>query len=287
MRSKYKTSPVQLQVELSVILQLFSAVTMAVSSLQYTMGISSGFKVYILEGQHSARNVDRYRPLTNHGINHGIPIYPIKRKLSPDPPQPHKRLCSSSQQNRNKSSHSPMNMKCATRQTPTSEPPSPKVFPSHVDLQNVLKRLMPERRLLERKETRQTEEEQPLALVKRLEKPSEQPMVSSAMLQQMRPSVITCISRPKASPPPTTDNKTSTSPLWNSQTQRSPRTCSPDVEEHFQRSLKSCTSHPSARSPPSPYSSVEDHFSKALGSRWLLIRAAADSPSSQENPTRR
>ncbi|KAG8536980.1 hypothetical protein GDO81_025292 [Engystomops pustulosus] len=253
---------------------------MAVSSLQYTMGISSGFKVYILEGQHSARNVDRYRPLTNHGI----PIYPIKRKLSPDRPQPQKRLCSSSQQNRNKSS--PVNMKCAARQPLPAEPTSRKVFPSHVDLKNVLKRLMPEQRLLERKETQEAEE-QPLALVKRLEKPSEPPTVSSAMLQQMRPSVITCISRPKASLPPTTQHK-STSPHRDSQTQRSPRTCSPEVEEHFQRSLKSCTTTSSVRSPPShsSYSSVEDHFTKALGSRWLLIRAAADSPSSQENPSR-
>ncbi|XP_069842698.1 transcription cofactor vestigial-like protein 4 [Dendropsophus ebraccatus] len=323
-KCKYKTSGVQLQVELCGILQLFNTVTMAVSSLQYTMGISSGFKVYILEGQHSARNVDRYRPLTNHGI----PIYPIKRKLSLDPPQPQKRLCSSSYLNRDKSSQSPVNVKCATRQPPATVTPSPKVLAAHVDLKNVLKRLMPERRLRQ-------EEEQPLALVKRLEKPSEPPMVSSAMLQQMRPSVITCISRPKTSPlptmdktttsplttmenktrtsptptidktrtspPPSTDNKTRTSPppstdnkttsnlLRDSHTQRSPRSCSPEVEEHFQRSLKSCTSHPSLRSLPAPssYSSVEDHFSKALGSRWFLIRAAADSPSSQENPTRR
>ncbi|XP_044124691.1 transcription cofactor vestigial-like protein 4 [Bufo gargarizans] len=256
---------------------------MAVSSLQYTMGISSGFKVYILEGQHSARNVDRYRPLTNHGI----PIYPIKRKLSPDPSQPQKRLCSSSHQNREKSSHTPVTMKCAARQPSAAPPRSPKVLATHVDLKNVLKRLIPEQRLLERKENQQTEE-QPLALVKRLEKPSEQPMLTSAMLQQMRPSVITCISRPKTSPPPTVDNKT-TSPVQDSRTQWSPRTCSPEVEEHFQRSLNSCTTQKSVRSPPShsSYSSVEDHFSKALGSRWLLIRAAADSPSSQENPTRR
>ncbi|KAM3910826.1 uncharacterized protein RB166_019641 [Leptodactylus fuscus] len=255
---------------------------MAVSSLQYTMGISSGFKVYILEGQHSARNMDRYRPLTNHGI----PIYPIKRKLSPDPPQPQKRFCSSSHQNRDKSS--PVNVKCAARQPTAAVPTSPKVLAAHVNLKNVLRRLIPEQRLLEKEDTPHTEEEQPLALIKRLEKPSEQPMVTSAMLQQMRPSVITCISRPKACSPPATENKTTARSLQESQTQRSPRTCSPEVEEHFQRSLKSCTTQPSARSPPShsSYSSVEDHFSKALGSRWLLIRAAADSPSSQENPTR-
>ncbi|XP_073493924.1 uncharacterized protein [Phyllobates terribilis] len=254
---------------------------MAVSSLQYTMGISSGFKVYILEGQHSARNMDRYRPLSNHGI----PIYPIKRKLSPDPPQSQKRLCSSNHQNRDNSSHSPVNIKCAGKQSSAAEATSPRIFASHIELQNVLKRLIPEQRLLERKETRETEEEQPLALVKKMENPREQPMVSPAMLQQMRPSVITCISRPKTSPPP----ENQTGPLQDSHTQRSPRTCSPEVEEHFQRSLKSCTPQVSACFPPchSSYTSVEDHFSKALGSRWLLIRAAADSPSSQHQPTRR
>ncbi|CAJ0934801.1 unnamed protein product [Ranitomeya imitator] len=254
---------------------------MAVSSLQYTMGISSGFKVYILEGQHSSRNMDRYRPFSNHGI----PIYPIKRKLSPDPLQPQKRLCSSNHQNRNNSSHSPLNMKCAGKQPLAAEATSPKVFASHMDLQNVLKRLIPERRLSERKDTKEIEEDQPLALVKKMETPRDKPLVSPAMLQQMRPSVITCISRPKTSPPP--ENKTGL--LRDSHTQWSPRTCSPDVEEHFQRSLKSCTPQPSACSPPchSSYTSVEDHFSKALGSRWLLIRAAADSPSSQQKPTSR
>ncbi|MEE6527526.1 hypothetical protein FKM82_028940, partial [Ascaphus truei] len=55
--------------------------TMAVSSLHYTMGISSGFKVYILEGHRTSRD------------HHGIPIYPIKRKLSPGSPQLPKRSC--------------------------------------------------------------------------------------------------------------------------------------------------------------------------------------------------
>lgn len=162
-------------------------------------------------------------------------------------------------------------MKCATRRPPAAEAVSPKVLAAHVDLQNVLKRLMPERRLLERKETRPAEEEQPLALVKRLEKPSEQPMVSSAMLQQvghvlkterewsteaslsseghliltvplllhfqMRPSVITCISRPKASPPPTT-----ASPLRDSPTQRKfPVLVPPSLTIALNESYKSLT----------------------------------------------
>ncbi|KAG9461989.1 hypothetical protein GDO78_015185 [Eleutherodactylus coqui] len=249
---------------------------MAVSSLQYTMGISSGFKVYILEGQHSARNTDRYRPLTSHGI----PIYPIKRKLSPDPPQPPKKLCASSHQSRQKSSHSPAKMKCAARQPPAAAA-SLKVPAAHLDLKSVLRRLLPDPRISERKET---EEEQPLALVKRLEKPVEPPVVSPAVLQQMRPSVITCISGRKASPP-----SDRTGPLQASQPPWSPKSCFPEVEEHFHRSLQSCCPWSAVRAAPSQSSgsSVEDHFSKALGSQWLLIRAVADSPSSQEPPHRR
>ncbi|CAN2390879.1 hypothetical protein PRIEUP_LOCUS916 [Pristimantis euphronides] len=234
---------------------------MAVSSLQYTMGISSGFKVYILEGQHSARHVDRYQPSTNHRI----PIYPIKRKLSPEPPLHRKTLCSSKHQNREKSACSRKN-KCAPRQASAATLSSPKAFATHVDLKNVLSRLIPKQRLLERK--KQTEE-QPLALVERLEKPREQLLVSSAMLQQMRPSVITCISRSKSSPPPLMTENKMISPLQDSDTQWSPRTCSLEVEEHFKRSLKSCNTQQGICSLPShsSFSFVADNFSKALGSR--------------------
>ncbi|KAM5146794.1 uncharacterized protein ACMZJ9_013960 [Mantella aurantiaca] len=255
---------------------------MAVSSLHYTMGISSGFKVYILEGQHSARNVDRLRPLTNHGI----PVYPLKRKLSPEPPRSPKRLSTSNVQSRVKVTSSAMCQKPAQRQ-PSSGLISPKEFAHHpITLEHVLKKLITERKPLEHKEVQENEQDQPLALVKRLERPSEQPIVSSAMLQQNRPSVITCISRPKPIFPPATKEK---STPQEAEVHRSPRTSSPDVEEHFQRSLKSCGTqqnlHTSA--PHYIHSSVEDHFSKALGSKWLLIRAAADSASSAEIIARR
>ncbi|XP_068105948.1 transcription cofactor vestigial-like protein 4 [Hyperolius riggenbachi] len=257
---------------------------MAVSSLHYTMGISSGFKVYILEGQHSARNVDRLRPLTNHGI----PVYPIKRKLSPDPPpRPPKRCATAHSHSRVKVTSPPVHQKPSVRQ-PSPEPFSPKEFPHHhpLTLEHVLKRLIPERKPLENKETHENEQDQPLALVKRLEKPNDQLMASSAMLQQNRPSVITCVSRPKTSSPPPA-NETTTQ-VRETEVQRSPRSCSPDVEEHFQRSLKSCVPQLNLRfsSTHFVHSTVEDHFSKALGSKWLLIRAAADSASSDANKTR-
>ncbi|XP_073455987.1 uncharacterized protein [Aquarana catesbeiana] len=254
---------------------------MAVSSLHYTMGISSGFKVYILEGQHSARNVDRLRPLTNHGI----PVYPIKRKLSPEPPRSPKRLSTSNSQSRAKVSSSAVCQKAAPRQPSRSFSP-PKAFAHHpVTLEHVLKRLIPERKPLESKEAQKNEQDQPLALVKRLERPSEQPIVSSAMLQQNRPSVITCVSRPKPISPPATNQKlTPTPPTQETEVHRSPRTSSPDVEEHFQRSLKSCGTQQNHHTslPHYIHSSVEDHFSKALGSKWFLIRAAADSASSAD-----
>ncbi|KAM9324163.1 uncharacterized protein PAF06_000165 [Gastrophryne carolinensis] len=254
---------------------------MAVSSLHYTMGISSGFKVYILEGQHTARNVDRLQPLTNHLI----PVYPIKRKHSPDPlPRPSKRLSASNSQSRVKMTTTPTCQKPPARQPP-SRSFGPKEFGHHpITLQHVLKTLMIERKALENKERQGEEQDQPLALVKRLERPSEQPMVSSAMLQQNRPSVITCISRQKSSSLPAISD----APLREAETQRSPRTCSPEVEEHFQRSLQSFGTQMNLHTSPSQFahSSVEDHFSKALGSKWLLIRAAADSASSLENRTR-
>ncbi|XP_039768379.1 serine/arginine repetitive matrix protein 1-like [Ornithorhynchus anatinus] len=54
---------------------------MAVANFHYTTGISSGFKVYILEGQPRLKADPRLRLLPRPPI----PIYPIKRKLSPDP----------------------------------------------------------------------------------------------------------------------------------------------------------------------------------------------------------
>ncbi|XP_053329445.1 transcription cofactor vestigial-like protein 4 [Spea bombifrons] len=240
---------------------------MAVSSLQYTMGISSGFKVYILEGQHSSRDSDRLRPLSSRGI----PVYPIKRKCSPEPRQLPKRVCPASSQPRGKVPPAPVSSQSVGRAFPPAPGP-------HASLEHVLRRLMPDRRPLEMKTMDQNQDEQPLALVKRKERPVD----PAVLLQQNRPSVITCVSKPKpaaalsAEPP---------SPLRESHRQVFSR--SPDVEEHFRRSLMSSSPRPNVSPPPAPARnpsvSVEDHFSKALGSRWLLIRAAADSPSSPEH----
>ncbi|XP_062975607.1 uncharacterized protein LOC134394263 [Elgaria multicarinata webbii] len=53
---------------------------MALADFHYTTGISSGFKVYILEGQPSFENEQRFRHLPAHRL----PVYAIRRKLSVD-----------------------------------------------------------------------------------------------------------------------------------------------------------------------------------------------------------
>ncbi|OCT65163.1 transcription cofactor vestigial-like protein 4 [Xenopus laevis] len=249
---------------------------MAVSSLQYTMGISSGFKVYILEGQHNSRDTERLRPLNNHGI----PVYPIKRKLSPDPPQISKRMCPVSPPSRVKVTLPPMNLKAQA-----GAPPLKNCGP-HLTLEHVLRRLMPAQRHLERSEPATSPEEQPLALVKRVEKPSETAQLSPALLQQMRPSVITCVSRQKPLVPLPTEAANLSRACATKGLCKTPLL---DVEEHFQRSLAHKCPMVSRPTPTSPFSSisVEDHFSKTLGSKWPLIRAAADSPSSTEGQSRR
>ncbi|MEE6527570.1 hypothetical protein FKM82_029025, partial [Ascaphus truei] len=95
------------------------------------------------------------------------------------------------------------NVKSAARHHP---PPAstPQALSPHVTLEHVLKKLMPERKHMERKEVRPNLEDQPLALVKRVQKESSgQPTVPPPVLQQMRPSVITCVSRasPTRAPP--------------------------------------------------------------------------------------
>ncbi|KAJ7317561.1 hypothetical protein JRQ81_003723 [Phrynocephalus forsythii] len=53
---------------------------MALADFHYTTGISSGFKVYILEGHPSFENEQRFQRLPSRRF----PVYSIKRKLSTD-----------------------------------------------------------------------------------------------------------------------------------------------------------------------------------------------------------
>ncbi|KAJ8369571.1 hypothetical protein SKAU_G00095990, partial [Synaphobranchus kaupii] len=64
-------------------LQVCRNIKMAVTNFHYITRMSSGFKVYILEGQPNMRTEDRYRHMTNEKARIS-PVYPIKRKHSPD-----------------------------------------------------------------------------------------------------------------------------------------------------------------------------------------------------------
>ncbi|XP_068559559.1 vestigial like 4 like [Cebidichthys violaceus] len=233
---------------------------MAVANFQYITRMSSGFKVYILEGQPHLRSEDRYRHIANDRAR--VPtVLPVKRKRS------HERGLTLEERRERILSRS--SGKAAQRvaplvfngpQSPTSTwspTPSPtNLLPTHVYYAPVM--------------------DEPLALIKKPRKDpesTEEKTKSSASTQiQMRPSVITCVS-------------SSRNPSCRSEVHRSPTSvisrCNYDhvVEEHFQRSLG--VNYQKARSQQLSISvSVDDHFAKALGDKWLQIKSKSSSCSS-------
>ncbi|XP_070819720.1 vestigial like 4 like [Chaetodon trifascialis] len=238
---------------------------MAVANFHYITRMSSGFKVYILEGQPHLRSEDRYRHITNDRAR--VPtVYPIKRKRS------HERGLTLEERRERALSRSVG--KAAQRAapaagvfnrpqspsstggvwSPTPSPTSP--LPTHVYYTPVM--------------------DEPLALIKKPRKDperTEEKTKSSAATQiQMRPSVITCVS-------------SSRNPSCRSEVHRSHSSviskCDYDhvVEEHFQRSLG--VNYQKARSQQLSISvSVDDHFAKALGDKWLQIKSKSSSCSS-------
>ncbi|XP_029467673.1 transcription cofactor vestigial-like protein 4 [Rhinatrema bivittatum] len=285
---------------------------MAVADFHYTTGISSGFKVYILEGQPSLKSEERFHPVCSHRI----PIYPVKRKLSPE----RRGLSRSLESRALKMRRSPPPLSVETphsgaklHDTVAKPAEVPVQSPlQQVALEQALHHCLPDTERLSTThpqaslllhhrdsapEPKQPNEE-PLALIKKMHsmaKPDSATTrpLSAAILQQMRPSVITCVS-----------NQTKTSlqqPLTAPQTrthysalscQQVSKTgyniltsdCDPGVEEHFFRSLGRPYVAPDSAGSFSIAGCVDDHFSKALGSRWLLIRAAASS-SPPSSPT--
>ncbi|XP_069503526.1 transcription cofactor vestigial-like protein 4 [Ambystoma mexicanum] len=306
---------------------------MAVANFHYTTGISRGFKVYILEGQPSMRTEDRLRPVSNHRI----PVYPIKRKLSPERHSVTTTHPAEGTQKR-KRIPLPLTMERAslvTERPKVSDRERIAKLPERLELAGspsdrtalarALQQLFPASLRLaagqpiplqprctrnyaaERPPHHQRHSfmaplpsptmDEPLALIKKprsscmpadsqtpspVPAPSQMPSpvsavsktpspVPAAMLQQMRPSVITCVAN---------WNKQSCIPVTNSPRQEtsspndasSPHTCDPVVEEHFRRSLGTRYCPPDSASALSIAGSVDDHFSKALGSKWLLIR---------------
>ncbi|XP_077417866.1 vestigial like 4 like isoform X2 [Vanacampus margaritifer] len=239
---------------------------MAVANFHYVTRMSSGFKVYILEGQPHLRSEDRFRHMTNERTRTPT-VYP-KRKRS------HERCLTLEERRERVLSRS--NGKAVQRtatvpapvppaavfnnpQSPTStwsptpSPTSP--LPSHVYYTPVM--------------------DEPLALIKKPRKDPESTEektknVSTSQIQ-IRPSVITCVSSLRK---PTVSCDVH-------QSQASVPKCNYEhvVEEHFQRSLGA--NYQKTHSQQVSISvSVDDHFAKALGDKWLQIKSKSSSCSS-------
>ncbi|XP_045891741.1 vestigial like 4 like [Micropterus dolomieu] len=232
---------------------------MAVANFHYITRMSSGFKVYILEGQPHLRSEDRFRHITNDRAR-APTVYPVKRKRS------HERGLTLEERRERALSRS--SGKAAQRAAPVSAPgvfnrpqsptstwsptPSPtSPLPTHVYYTPIM--------------------DEPLALIKKPRKDpasTEEKTKSSATTQiQMRPSVITCVSSLRN---PSSRGHSSVISKSN---------YDHVVEEHFQRSLG--VNYQKARSQQLSISvSVDDHFAKALGDKWLQIKSKSSSCSS-------
>ncbi|XP_037115523.1 vestigial like 4 like [Syngnathus acus] len=238
---------------------------MAVANFHYITRMSSGFKVYILEGQPHLRSEDRFRHMTNERTRTPT-VYP-KRKRSHD-------RCLTLEERRERvlnrsngkamqrgatgpvpppvASHSPQSP--TSTWSPTHNPTSP--LPSHVYYTPVM--------------------DEPLALIKKprkdVESAEEKAKNASTSQIQMRPSVITCVSSLRK-PALSAD-------VHQSQSSVNCK-CNYDhvVEEHFQRSLGA--NYQKTHSQQLSISvSVDDHFAKALGDKWLQIKSKSSSCSS-------
>lgn len=234
------------------------------ANFHYITRMSSGFKVYILEGQPHLRSEDRYRHITNDRAR--VPtVYPIKRKRSHErgltlEERRERALSRSSGRAAQRSAPAPAAFPRPPSPTssgvwsPTPSPTSP--LPTHVYYAPVM--------------------DEPLALIKKPRKEpesTEEKTKSSAPPTQiqMRPSVITCVSSSRTPPCRPEVHRGNSSVISK---------CNYDhVEEHFQRSLG--VNYQKARSQQLSISvSVDDHFAKALGDKWLQIKSKSSSCSS-------
>ncbi|XP_008335128.1 vestigial like 4 like [Cynoglossus semilaevis] len=230
---------------------------MAVANFHYITRMSSGFKVYILEGQPHLRSEDRYRHITNDRVRSPT-LYPVKRKRS------HERALTLEERRErvlNRNHPGAAQTSVPRLQSPSSSwssapsPPSPP--PSHVYYTPVM--------------------DEPLALIKKPRKEPEhtgERSISSTTTTtttttpvQVRPSVITCVSsirRPE---------------VHRSHSSVVSQSSYDNVEEHFQRSLGA--DYQKTHSQQLSISvSVDDHFAKALGDKWLQIKSKSSSCSS-------
>ncbi|XP_029366752.1 vestigial like 4 like [Echeneis naucrates] len=235
---------------------------MAVANFHYITRMSSGFKVYILEGQPHLRSEDRYRHISNDRVR-APTVYPVKRKRSHErgltlEERRERVLSRASGKAAQRAAPSPAAFSSPQSPTstwsPTPSPTSP--LPTHVYYTPAM--------------------DEPLALIKKPRKETEnteEKSKSDTTTQiQMRPSVITCVSSLR-NPTCRSENHRSLSPVVSK--------CKYDhgVEEHFQRSLgvNYQKAHPQQLSISV---SVDDHFAKALGDKWLQIKSKSSSCSS-------
>uniref|UniRef100_A0A3P8WSD6 Vestigial like 4 like n=1 Tax=Cynoglossus semilaevis TaxID=244447 RepID=A0A3P8WSD6_CYNSE len=206
---------------------------MAVANFHYITRMSSGFKVYILEGQPHLRSEDRYRHITNDRVRSPT-LYPVKRKRS------HERALTLEERRRLDQFLSSPSSSWSSAPSPPSPPPS------HVYYTPVM--------------------DEPLALIK---KPRKELIRDEELffVFQVRPSVITCVSsirRPE---------------VHRSHSSVVSQSSYDNVEEHFQRSLGA--DYQKTHSQQLSISvSVDDHFAKALGDKWLQIKSKSSSCSS-------
>ncbi|XP_028312815.1 vestigial like 4 like isoform X2 [Gouania willdenowi] len=215
-------------------------------------------------GQPHLRSEDRYRHVTTDRVRTPNP-YSMKRKRS------HERALTLEERRERALSRSsgkvaqraaPAPMMVGIRQTPAftqSSTPSPtnSILPTHVYYTPVM--------------------DEPLALIKkprkdRGDKEEEEAKNRTSSRVQVRPSVITCVSSSR-SPSCSSDVHGDLSPVM------SQPNYDHVLEEHFQRSLG--VNYQRAHNKQLSINvSVDDHFAKALGDKWLQIKSKSSSCSS-------
>ncbi|XP_051964995.1 transcription cofactor vestigial-like protein 4 [Xyrauchen texanus] len=229
---------------------------MAVTNFHYITRMSSGFKVYILEGQPSLRSEDRFRHMNSDRVRM-LPAHPIKRKHSSDrgwtlEERRERALSKSLANSARRSSGFSIPESPTSTWSPTASPTH--LIPSPVYSTPVM--------------------DEPLALIKKPrpepEKTEGQTKPTTVRQIQIRPSVITCVSSATRSTKKAEDCCKNS----NIVTQHS----YDHVEEHFQRSLGMNYHRATSISV-----SVDDHFSKALGDKWLQLKGSTSSCNSSSS----
>lgn len=232
------------------------------ANFQYITRMSSGFKVYILEGQPHLRSEDRFRHLPTEPPR-GPSVYPGKRKrtlergLTLEERRERaltRTLAKASEIQTEAVAPSNCPQSPSTTWSLTSSPTSP--VPSHVYYAPIM--------------------DEPLALIKKPRKDSnvteEKPKNTGTSQIQMRPSVITCVSSLR--------NPTCRSDVHKPLLSVVSQNYDSVVDEHFQRSLGENYQKVSPSQQLSISVSVDDHFAKALGEKWQQIKCKSSSCSS-------